>query len=105
MSRKYFGNDLILGTTANGKRLRWTAEMRRLHMYVSGVTGSGKSRFLQSLLRQDLDAHARTRQGLLLLDPHGEFYDAVVMYLAERHPRGLAVGDNSLKNKGGRHGC
>jgi len=49
----------------------------------TGRTRSGKSRFLQSLIRQELEQHRRTRQGLLLLDPHGELFDGVLAYIAE----------------------
>ena len=41
---------------------------RRMHMYLIGKTGTGKTTLLETLLRQDLAA----RQGFALLDPHGD---------------------------------
>ena len=44
------------------------AEERRLHLYVVGKTGTGKSTFLANLARQDLERGS----GLALIDPHGD---------------------------------
>lgn len=52
---------------------------RRFHMYVIGKTGTGKTTFLETLLRQDLAAG----NGLALLDPHGDFVEKVVHGLPE----------------------
>ena len=49
-------------------------------MHVLGSSGSGKSRFLEWMIRGDL----RNRQGFCLIDPHGELYDATAAYCA-RH--------------------
>ena len=85
MSRIYHGNRLVLGTAADGTQVIWNEKQRRTHMHVSGTTGSGKSRFTLSLIQQDLEQHWKSKQGLLLLDPHGELYDGVLSYIAE-HP-------------------
>lgn len=45
-----------------------TPEERRLHLYVVGKTGTGKSTLLANILRQDLEAG----RGVALLDPHGD---------------------------------
>ena len=47
-------------------------------MHVIGRTKSGKSRFLASLLKQDMVAG----NGLCLLDPHGELVDYLVSWMA-----------------------
>ncbi|HLA81889.1 MAG TPA: DUF87 domain-containing protein, partial [Thermoleophilia bacterium] len=44
---------------------------RRAHMYIVGKTGTGKSNLLQTLVRQDI-GH---REGLALIDPHGDLVD------------------------------
>lgn len=83
-AKKYKGNDLVFGATTAGKQVVWSEEMRRTHAYITGVTRSGKSRFLRSMVQQDIEAHAKTRMGLLVLDPHGELYDGILAYVAAR---------------------
>ena len=41
---------------------------RQRHMYIIGKTGTGKSKFLQSLILQDIEAG----KGLCFMDPHGD---------------------------------
>jgi len=71
---------LFVGYDARGKPIRLKPEDRKIHMHVLGSSGSGKSRFLEWMIRGDL----KSRQGFCLVDPHGELYDAVVAYAA-RH--------------------
>ena len=71
---------LFLGYDARGKPVRLKPDDRKIHMHVLGSSGSGKSRFMEWMIRGDL----RNRQGFCLVDPHGELYDAVVAYSA-RH--------------------
>lgn len=47
---------------------------RRLHTYVVGKTGTGKSTLLASLLQQDLAAG----RGVALIDPHGDLAERVL---------------------------
>jgi hypothetical protein len=69
---------LHLGYDANGKSLQLKPEDRKAHMHVIGSSGSGKSKFLEWLIRGDL----RNRQGFALLDPHGTLYHDVMHYCA-----------------------
>lgn len=79
------GNDLDLGQIAGRPAtLTLPATARDKHLYVCGTTGVGKSKFLERLIRQDIAAWGRSKSGLLLLDPHGSLYDAVMAWLA-RH--------------------
>ena len=71
---------LVLGYDAKDRAVRLVPDDRRIHMHVLGSSGSGKSRFLEWMIRGDL----KNRQGFCLIDPHGELYDAVVAYCA-RH--------------------
>ena len=74
---------LSLGTLAGTRRtVELPAERRRTHLYVCGSTGSGKSKFLEHLVRQDLEDWPLRRCGLLLIDPHGTLYDDLLNWMA-----------------------
>jgi hypothetical protein len=77
------GNDLTLGNIlGNGRALAFPRTLRDKHLYVCGATGTGKSKFLESLVRQDIMNWRYSKCGLMLLDPHGSLYDGVVRWLA-----------------------
>ena len=78
------GNTLDLGQIAGSKQLSlgFYPSERDKHLYVCGTTGMGKSKFLESLIRQDILAWRRSRCGLILLDPHGNLYDNLVRWCA-----------------------
>src|SRR5260221_5897800 len=73
-------NPLMLGFDSRSRPLRLSTDERKTHSHVIGSSGSGKSKFLEYLIRQDLDR----RQGFALLDPHGTLYQDLVAYCA-RH--------------------
>ncbi len=50
---------------------------RRRHMYVLGKTGMGKSKLLETMVIQDIQAG----RGVALLDPHGESAEVVLNYI------------------------
>jgi hypothetical protein len=52
-------------------------EARRLHAYVVGKTGTGKSTLLAHLVRQDMEAG----RGFALLDPHGDLAESVLAFV------------------------
>ena len=80
-------NTLRLGKAEGfrGRELSLPAPARERHMYVCGASGSGKSKLLEALIRQDLTAWPGSGRGLVLLDPHGSLYHAVLAWLV-RHP-------------------
>jgi len=57
--------DLILGTQDDLFDCEMESSLRSQHLHVLGATGAGKSRFLLSLIIQDI----KNRQGLCLIDP------------------------------------
>jgi len=77
------GNDLQLGQLAGRKAsLGFPRTERDKHLYVCGGTGTGKSKFLENLIRQDIRNWHKSKCGLLLLDPHGSLYDGIIEWLA-----------------------
>src|SRR6266404_9404898 len=71
-------SQLLLGYNASEKPISISSEDRKAHMHVIGSSGSGKSKFLEWMMRGDL----HSGQGFCLLDPHGTLYDDVVEYTA-----------------------
>jgi hypothetical protein len=77
------GNDLVLGQlTGRNATLTLPRTERDKHLYVCGGTGTGKSKFLENLIRQDIRKWERSKCGVLVLDPHGTLYDNLVHWLA-----------------------
>ena len=78
-----YGNDLILGQLAGRETsLGLSRTERDKHLYVCGGTGTGKSKFLENLIRQDIKQWHRSKCGLILFDPHGSLYDSIIEWLA-----------------------
>ncbi len=68
------------------------AEAPAKHLYVCGASGSGKSKLLEHLIRHDIVGWRGQGRGLVLLDPHGSLYGALMGWLAA-HPH-LLEGDH-----------
>ena len=76
------GNDLNLGQVVGRKGgLPFPRDVRDKHLYVVGGTGTGKTKFLEHLIRQDIISWRKSKCGLLLLDPHGSLYDSLIQWL------------------------
>lgn len=67
------------------RKLSIPLQERTTHMYVIGITGKGKSKFLEHMLFEDIVAG----RGCGLLDPHGDLVDDLLHNLAS-HPRQAA---------------
>ncbi|WP_298858650.1 type IV secretory system conjugative DNA transfer family protein [uncultured Sulfitobacter sp.] len=72
-------NRLLLGTDENYLDHDMDVNLREEHMHVLGAPSQGKSRFLLSLIQQDI----QYRRGFCLIDPHGELVDHVKDWLAK----------------------
>lgn len=69
---------MLLGkNTSTGNKINISEKDRRLHMHVIGSTGTGKSKFLESMIRQDILAGC----GLCLVDPTGALYENIVRWI------------------------
>ncbi|MDP2896367.1 MAG: type IV secretion system DNA-binding domain-containing protein, partial [bacterium] len=89
---------LHIGYDAAGRPVRLDPDERKTHMHVIGSSGSGKSKFLEWLIRGDL----RNRQGFCLIDPHGTLYNDVLAYCGHHVldrdiiPLNLSAGDRVI---------
>ena len=80
MSRKY--PSLLLGHSSQGLDVRIPQHERMYHTYIVGGSRSGKSKLLEYLIRQDIKNWKDTRNGMLVIDPHGSLYDNIISWLA-----------------------
>jgi hypothetical protein len=70
---------LFVGWNAVGKPVTVSAKIRRAtHTHVIGGSGTGKSKFLEWMIRRDL----HEGQGLCVLDWHGTLYKNVLEWCA-----------------------
>ena len=69
-----------LGTTRKGRTLGLSSEERSRHVHVVGASGTGKSKLLESMIRQDI--LSPSGHGLCLIDPHGTLADSIVEWCA-----------------------
>jgi hypothetical protein len=87
-----------------GEPVDLSIEERRLHLYIAGKTGTGKTTLMANLAVQDLQAG----RGFALLDPHGDMAERLLHYVPRRHTnstvylnpndRSVAVGINVLED-------
>jgi hypothetical protein len=87
---------LILGRNERDDVVAFARRARLQHAHVIGVPHSGKSKFLEHCIRQDIDAGL----GVCVIDPHGHHPDSLfrstLSWLGERrlhHPRPVHVLD------------
>ncbi len=81
------GNQVKLGLMdRKGVPLEMTPEMRSTHLYICGSTGTGKSKMLEYLIRQDIAQWHQSKCGLLVLDPHGSLYDGLINWMSWQDP-------------------
>ena len=72
--------DLVLGRIGSLRffpRFRISSKVRKFHAYIVGLTGRGKSKFLQNCLVQDILAG----RGCAVVDPHGDLAKDVLRSL------------------------
>ena len=71
-------NPLLLGYDAGERPVFLEPDECLTHMHTIGASGSGKSKFLESIMRE----HLRNHTGFCLADPHGTLYDDIVEFCA-----------------------
>jgi len=80
------GNRIQLGSlSGSGRSLVVPPDIRDKHLYIAGATGTGKSKFLEHLIRQDILANRASGCGMLVIDPHGSLYDNLVAWMTMKN--------------------
>lgn len=69
-------NGIRLGTREGGKPVVLPERARATHLQVIGASGTGKTKFLEHLIRQDIVAG----NGFCLIDPTGNLYQDLVRW-------------------------
>jgi Type IV secretion-system coupling protein DNA-binding domain len=68
------------GRKIGGRRVYMREDDRQTHMHIIGASGTGKSKFLEHMIRSDIEAG----KGLCLIDPHGYLYEDLLCWIEER---------------------
>lgn len=69
---------ILVGHGPDGTAVYLTPDQRSTGVHIVGAPGSGKSKAMEAMIRQDL----RYGAGGLFLDPHGEGFRAILTYCA-----------------------
>ena len=86
------GNDIDLGVIwRSDKPLILSRRDRARHLACFGSTRSGKSKFLENIIIQDVFKWPRYRCPIVLLDPHGTLHDAIIARLAANNLKRMPV--------------
>lgn len=64
---------------------------RRRHLYLVGKSGSGKSKLIELLVKNDLEAG----KGVAVLDPHGDLVDNILKMIPEHRIKDVVIFDPS----------
>lgn len=72
---------LAIGTTRFGKKIELTDKERARHIHILGAIGTGKSKLMEHMIRQDI----ATGRGLCLVDPHGTLVDNIEAWCVSRN--------------------
>ena len=87
-------DDLVLGRIGRSRftpKFCVSSKVRKFHTYVVGLTGRGKSKFLQNCLVQDITAG----RGCAIIDPHGDLAKDVLRSL---HSQGYFRDKSAYEN-------
>ena len=60
---------------------------RRRHHYIIGQTGTGKSSFISSIVRQDI----ANGDGVCVIDPHGDLIEDILLYIPKERAKDVLV--------------
>jgi len=89
--------DVVVGLNEHGgeqQPIGMTLEQRRMHTYVIGKTGTGKTTLLTNSIYQDMVSG----KGLAVLDPHGDMFQELLSIVPENRRKDVIVFDPSDRN-------
>jgi nucleoside-triphosphatase THEP1 len=89
--------DVVVGVNEHGgeqQLIGMTLEQRRMHTYVIGKTGTGKTTLLTNSIYQDMVSG----KGLAVLDPHGDMFQELLSIVPENRRKDVIVFDPSDRN-------
>lgn len=69
------------------KEVRMQRDDRRRHLYIIGQTGTGKTTFLNNLIKQDI----LNGEGVCVIDPHGDLIEDVVTSIPQERYEDVIV--------------
>ena len=82
---------LLLGETQEGKvPFELLSSDRAAHMYMCGISGSGKTRFLENMIIQDIILG----QPICVIDPTGNLYQSVLEFIAHATEKAVKNGNS-----------
>jgi Type IV secretion-system coupling protein DNA-binding domain len=87
-------NTVVIGENnhqSETKEVSLSNEQRTKHVHLIGSSGSEKSTLFLNLIKQDLE----NRQGLCVIDPHGDLIDEVVSNVPEERLKDVVLFDPS----------
>lgn len=82
--RKYSIKNQLGRSLETGEAVSFLGKHRENHTHIIGGTGTGKSKLLELMLRQDIK---NRNSGLCLIDPHGSLYEEILLYASHSYPR------------------
>jgi hypothetical protein len=70
------------GFGREAEEVKLSQDDRYTHTYICGITRQGKSKLLESMIRQDILANRTTGSGLIVFDPHASLVKPTLRWMA-----------------------